>query len=668
MTDITRRTALVVSAAAAATPAVAQTQAAAATQWSLRSPGARTEIQARRNADGSLQYRVLLRRRGRSRAVLDWSTLGIVVQVQNTFEMRTPVISDFSTTEFVSLEHGNGEDAYTMVTGKRRENRARYNSLAINIRHTTTQRLLRLDLRAYDDGVAFRYVLPETHLSFHWMTQEKTEFNVGLGATHWGQAYDFYTMYHPSYETFYDALPSGTATPPTAGTAWGFPSLFETNGAFVLLHESGLDASFHGSHLETEAPNGIYRIAPPRQEEAQGFGANFPAAPLPWIMPWRMMIVSDDIADIVESNLVFHLAHPSRVADTSWIRPGVASWNWLSEHESTLDQAKLRVFIDLASEMGWPYTLIDANWNLSGKNAMEHLVAYANTKNVGLLFWYNSGGRHNIVTEQPRNILDDRARRRQEFARLQELGVRGVKVDFWQSDKQDIIKLYSDLMDDAAEFHLMTDFHGSTIPRGWERTWPNLISMEAVRGAEFYTFSGEQNYGPRAPHQNAIHPFLRNVIGPMDYTPTHFSQFAVPRVTTNAHEAALAVIFESGIQHLSDNAAAYRALPADWRTYLSGLATAWDETHLLSGEIGKDIVLARRNGARWWIAGINGEDRQKTARFDVAALANLSSAAPLVLFDEGANGFGSRRTLSRRGGAVTETMAPFGGFVMIFGA
>jgi hypothetical protein len=186
-----------------------------------------------------------------------------------------------------------------------------------------------------------------------------------------------------------------------------------------------------------EAPNGVYRIAPPTPEEARGFGENFPVSTLPWTMPWRLMIVSDDLADIVESNLVFHLAEPSRIADTSWIKPGIAAWNWLSDHESGRDQTKLRAFIDLAAEMGRPYALIDANWNLSGENAMEALVSYADTKGVGLTFWYNSGGRHNVVTEQPRNLMDDRTRRRAEFARLQALGVRGVKVDFLQSDKQE---------------------------------------------------------------------------------------------------------------------------------------------------------------------------------------------------------------------------------------
>lgn len=666
MTEITRRAALIVSTAATALPGVARAQTSAS-QWSLRSPAQRTEIQARRTPEGGLQYRVNVRRRGRSRQVIGWSDLGIVTQVHNTFELRTPVVSDFSRgLEFIEAANADGEDVYTMSTGKRLQNRARYKGLSLTFREPTSQKLLRLDLRAYDEGAAFRYVMPETHLSHHWMTEEKTTFNVGQGATHWGQPYDFYTMYHPSYETFYEQSPSGTTAPASSGTGWGFPSLFEVDGAYVLIHESGLDETFHGSHLHAEAPNGVYRIVPPMAAESQGFGEIFPAAPLPWTMPWRMFIVSDTLADIAESNLAFHLAHPSRVADTSWIRPGPAAWNWLSEHDSSRDQVKLRSFIDLAAEMGWPYALMDANWNLSGDNALETLTAYAATKNVGLLFWYNSGGRHNIVTEQPRNIMDDRTRRRREFARLQELGVKGVKIDFLQSDKQDIIKLYLDILADAADFHIMVDYHGCTIPRGWERTWPNLISMEAVRGAEFYTFSGEQNYGPRAPRQNAIHPFIRNVIGSMDYTPTHFSQFAVPRITTHAHEAALAVIFESGIQHLSDNVAAYRGLPAEWKRFLSELPTAWDDTKLLAGRPGEAVVIARKSDDRWYVVAINGENEPKTVQFDLSRLDGLAADAQ-VLFDDGSGGFGSRR-FTRSARIAREALQPNGGFVMVFGA
>jgi alpha-glucosidase len=637
---------------------------AAAQSWSLSSPAGRSEVALRMTAEGGVEYRVLLHRGAAApRIVVGWSELGLETAFFDSFPMREPVRSDLGRTlDFTGEARTTGRDTYRLVTGKRRDNDAAYAALALSFRDRETGRLLRIDLRAYDEGVAFRYALPEASPVHHRVTAEQTAFNLGTGARHWGQAYDFHTMYHPSYETLYDDLPSGTATPAEAGTGWAFPSLFDLGGAWVLIHESGLDANYQGSHLAPQAPGGIYRIAPPLAEESMGFGANFPTAPLPWTMPWRMIVVGESLADIVESNLVFHLAPPSRIADTSWIRLGPAAWNWASDHGSGLDQARLRPFIDLAAEMGWPYALIDANWNLSGERAVEDLTAYAAARNVGLLFWYNSGGRHNAVTEQPRNIMDDRARRRAEFARLERLGVRGVKVDFLQSDKQDIVRLYLEILEDAAEFHLLANFHGSTIPRGWQRTWPNLISMEAVRGEEFYSFEGD--YAARAPRQNTIHPFLRNVVGSMDYTPTSFASLGQTRLTTNAHEAALAVLFESGVQHFPGSVASYRALPPDWRAYLAGLPTAWDETRLLAGTPGDHVVLARRHGRTWYVAGINGRDRPLPLAIDLSRLEGIGPRA-LILVDGDDGGFGSRRTSLRRDARLRLALRPYGGFVMI---
>jgi alpha-glucosidase len=637
-----------------------------ADDWSVRSPGGGTDISVRTTPEDGLQYRVRLLAGGRERVAVDWSALGLVTAVYDEEHLDEPLVSDLSQAlRFVSAERTSGDDVYTMLTGKRRTNRAAYTEISLTFKDGETERLLRIDLRAYDDGVAFRYVLPESSPFFHRVLEEKTAFNIGEGGVHWGQPYydDFNPVYTPAYETFYEPVPTGSSTPPERGTDWGFPSLFEIRGAYVLIHETGLDESYQGAHLAPDAPGGVYRIAPPLPEEAQGFGENFPTWTLPWTMPWRLMIVSDNLAGVAESNLVFHLAQPSRVEDTSWIEPGTASWNWLSDHDSAADLDKLRAFIDLAAEMGLSYTLIDTGWNRAGETPMEDLVSYADARDVGLLFWYNSGGRHNVVSLDPRNRLNDRMERRAEFAKLQKLGVRGVKIDFFHGDKQDVIRLYREMLEDAAEFHLLVNFHGCTIPRGWQRTFPNLMTMEAVRGAEFYSFPSEPDYGPRAPVQNTVHPFLRNVIGSMDYTPTHFSRFVAPRITTNAHEIALAVIFESGIVHLSDNVAAYRNLPDTWRKYLGALPTAWGDTRLLSGGPGEHVVLARRSGRTWYIAGINGENAERKVDLDLSLLRGLGDTM-VTLFDDRENGFGARES-ARTGDHIRETMQPYGGFVIV---
>jgi alpha-glucosidase len=641
---------------------------AAAKSWSVKSPHARSEFVVRTTAGGGLEYKVLLHEgRGKAKTAVDWSRLGVVTRYSTDYLQKDWIVSDMTKTiSFLREDKSAGADVYTLVTGKRLKNDDAYKQISLTFKDDETARLLRLDVRAYDQGVAFRYVLPEASLFFHKLVEEKTSFNIGLGGTHWGQPYDFVTMYHPSYETIYSDRPTGTPVGEKDGTGWGFPSLLQKNGVWILLHEAGLDDTFQGSHLEPTAPNGVYTVAPPLADEALGNGLNEPAATLPWTMPWRFMVVGDKLSDIVQSNLVFDLSPPSKIADTSWIKPGLVGWNWWSDHASGTDLAKLKKFIDLSAEMGWPYTLIDANWNKAGAQPMEDLVAYAKSKGVGLIFWYNSGGRHNYVSEEPRNLMDDRMIRRAEFAKLEKLGVKGVKVDFWQSDKQDTIRLYTELMDDAAEFHLLCDFHGSTVQRGWQRTWPNLMSMEAVAGAEFYTFPSDYDYTRLAPRQNTILPFTRNVVGSMDYTPVDFSQQVVKRVTTNAHEAALAVIFESGLQHLSDKLASYLSLPPDWRTYLSHVPTVWDETRLLAGAPGQEVVLARRSGARWYVAGINGEDKTKTVKFDLSKVKGIGAKA-LLLYDDGKGGFASAPWAADKGKSASQTLLPYGGFVLIFG-
>jgi len=640
--------------------------AAAAQNWSVTSPHSRTEFVVRATADDGLEYKVLYYEpHAKAITAVGWSRLGIVTKYSTDYTFKDWIVSDMTkTVSFVREDKSAGADVYTLVTGKRLANNDAYKQVSLTFKDDETARLLRLDVRAYDTGVAFRYGLPESSLQYHKLVAEKTSFDIGPGGTHWGQPYDFVTMYHPSYETIYSDRPTGTPVGEKEGTGWGFPSLFRQHGVWILLHEAGLDDTFQGSHLEPAAPGGVYTIAPPLQDEALGNGLNEPAATLPWTMPWRFMAISDKLADIVESNLVFDLSPPSKIADTSWIKPGLVGWNWWSDHSSGTDLGKLKAFIDLSAQMGWPYTLIDANWNLAGDHPMEDLVAYAKSKGVGLIFWYNSGGRHNYVSEQPRNLMDDRTIRRAEFAKLEKLGVKGVKVDFFQSDKQDIIRLYTEIMDDAAEFHLLCDFHGSTAQRGWQRTWPNLMSMEAVAGAEFYSFGSDVDYTHSAPRQNTILPFTRNVTGSMDYTPVDFSQNFTKRITTNAHEAALAVIFESGLQHLSDKPASYLSLPPDWRTYLSHVPTVWDETRLLVGTPGYEVVLARRSGSHWYVAGINGEDKTKVVKF---SLPKQIGAKALQLYDDGKGGFASAWWTAGKGKTVEQTLLPYGGFAMIFG-
>jgi beta-lactamase superfamily II metal-dependent hydrolase len=314
--------------------------------------------------------------------------------------------------------------------------------------------------------------------------------------------------------------------------------------------------------------------------------------------------------------------------------------------------------------MRWEYALVDANWNAMQTGTIEDVIRHAKEKNVGLLFWYNSGGPHNDVTEAPRDRMTTHEQRVKEFTQLKAWGVKGVKVDFWQSDKQDRIAQYRDLLKDAADFQLMVDFHGSTIPRGWQREFPNLIGMEAVAGAEQYKF--REDYAAKAPWLNTVLPFTRNVAGPMDYTPVTFSDAKYPHVTTNAHELALSVVFDSPIQHFADSAVSYRAQPPEVIAFLREVPAAWDETRVLSGEPGKTIVIARREGAVWYVAGLNGTESPASVKVAVPFLGEGGWSVRSIMDGPG----GGRASVAGSIGGITAAstadmaMSPRGGFVM----
>lgn len=513
------------------------------------------------------------------------------------------------------------DETYTMLHGKRRVCRDHATEQTLTFENPNGARL-ELILRAYDDGVAFRYRFPGESDERHTVTSEATGFHLPKGKI-WAHPYDRATEYTPAYETYWlNGIEVGTASANEAG--WAFPLLFSaSDGAgWVLLTEAGVDGSYCGSRLQQEAPGGVYRMRFPDEGEGNFVGAVNPSWTLPWATPWRMVIVGETPGAIVESTLVTNVSPPSIVDDTSWIKPGRASWSWLSDHDSPQDHDKLRSFIDLAAEMGWEYSLIDANWNIMKNGTIHDLIAHADNKGVGLLLWYNSGGPHNYVTEQPRGTMDQRQVRRHEFRRLRDWGIKGVKVDFFQSDKQNIIQLYHDILKDAADFQIMVNFHGCTLPRGWSRTYPHLMTMEAVRGAECYSF--DRSFTDYAPMHNTVMPFTRNAVGPMDYTPVMFDDNVYKHITTNAHELALSIVFESGWLHFADRVSAYLDLDEVAKQFLKTVPVTWDQTKFVVGEPGQFVVLARRHGDLWYLGGISG---QKTGRTVKVALSFLEANA-----------------------------------------
>ncbi len=392
-------------------------------------------------------------------------------------------------------------------------------------------------------------------------------------------------------------------------------------------------------HLQPEAPGGLYRARLPEADETYGVAPQHASVTLPWVSPWRVIVVGDRAGAIPDSTLVTDLARPSEQPDTSWIKPGVASWSWWSDMSSPNDYARLVPFVDAAAKLGWSYSLIDLGWHqMQGGGDIKKLVDYAAAKNVGLIVWYNSAGRHNQVPDAgPKDLMNDPMLRDAEFARIAALGIKGVKVDFMQSDKQYVIALYHDIIRDAARHKLLINFHGATVPRGWERTYPNLLTMEAVRGGEQYW---DRNFAENAQMFHTIYVFTRNAIGPMDYTPTVLTDPGATNpglqkhLTTNAHELALLVVFQSGIQHVIDPAASLVSQPAFVQDYLTNLPTAWDESRVIAGAPGELAVVARRSGPTWFVAGINGRTAPQAIQVPLAFLG--AGEFSLTLITDGA--------------------------------
>ncbi|MBI5385241.1 MAG: glycoside hydrolase family 97 catalytic domain-containing protein [Verrucomicrobia bacterium] len=553
------------------------------------------------------------------------------------------------------------DESYEMPRGKRRQCRNRAHHLTLSFKNAAGQPL-ELDLRAYDDGVAFRYRLPSGASSAATLEAEATGFALPADAKLWMAPNDKASTYSPAYETYYeDGIAVGT--PAALGVGWEFPVLLRTADArWALITEANVGPNFCGSRLSTTAVHGIYRVTLPDPAEGNRQGSTQPSSTLPWEMPWRVVIVGGSLAGIVESTLVTDVSAPARVKGTSWIKPGRVAWSWWSDNPSPQDGAKQKKFVDLAAAMGWEYVLVDANWDIMDNGNIHDVLRHAKSQGVGVLLWYNSGGPHNVVTEKPRDTLTYQEVRRYELGLLKKWGVKGVKVDFFQSDKQDVIGLYHDILQDAADFHIMVNFHGCTLPRGWERPWPHLMSMEAVRGEECYIF--DPKFPERAPVQNTITPFTRNAVGPMDYTPVALSDNKYPHRTTAAHELALTVVFESGWLHFADKAESYLALPAAPKEFLKQVPVTWDDTRFVAGYPGQFVVLARRKGDTWYLAGVNGQARAHEEHIQPGAWLP-AGRYELARIGDGENpqSFSSETQRFNAGQEFVARMKPYGGFV-----
>ncbi len=540
-------------------------------------------------------------------------------------------------------------ETYDIISGKR-SHCANEGTERVYRLENKDKQVLQVTFQVYDDGVAFRYAIDATGADPEYITDEYTVYSIPEGTRRWMQSYAV------DYEGFFPLATDGQSTDRKKSQVWGYPALVEPQDSlFVLITEAGIRRGHSGSRLTNDANPDKYQIR--TTDEKLAFSGS-------WTSPWRVLMVGS-LADIVESTLVTDVSEPCTLTDTSWIVPGPAAWIYWAHNHGSRDYQIVKEYIDLAARMGWPYNLIDWEWDVMGNGGtMQDAMKYAQEKGVKTFLWYNSGTSWNGPgAPGPLDRLNTKEKRDKEFAWLREMGISGIKVDFFAADGADIMNYYMDILEDAARYQVMINFHGATIPRGWQRTYPNMMTVEGVYGAEWY--NNRPILTDRAAAHNATLPFTRNVVGPMDYTPGTFSDSQHPHITSHGHELALPVVFESALQHMPDRPATYDSLPAEVRQFLSTLPTAWDETKLLSGYPGVEVVIARRKGEVWYIGGLNGTDKSKVLNFTPASLSGIGQT--MTLFKDGADNrsFAIEQNVPLADGKMSIECLPRGGFVAI---
>ena len=553
-------------------------------------------------------------------------------------------------------------DNYELATAKKRRISYSANEQTHTVRNAAGQ-AMDVVFRASNDGVAFRYVVREPKLAVKQFVAEATSFAFDPSSKAWLQpmsvAQTGWSNTNPSYEEHYQRE-IAVGTPSTLGAGWVFPALFRSGDTWVALTEAGMDGSFHASRLASESPGGVYRLAPPAAPEVFTKGALLAEAKGQLVTPWRILTLGS-LKTLVESTLGTDLAAPAIAFDKARIQPGHASWSWaLLKDDATVFEVQKR-FIDFAAEMKWDYTLIDADWDRKiGYEKLRELVQYAAGKKVGVLVWYNSSGAWNKTEYSPKGALLTPAQRAKEFARLRDIGVKGVKVDFFAGDGKSMIAYYVDILNDAARAGLLVNFHGATLPRGWSRTYPNLMTAEAIRGLEFTTF--EQADQDAVAAHAAMLPFARNLFDPMDFTPMVFGDIPkIKRATRNGFELAESVLFLSGIQHFAERPEGMATVPPYVKALLQDLPRSWDEVRFIDGYPGRYAIIARKSGEAWYVAGINADATERSVELDLSFLGERSGT--LVTDGDTERSFTQAAV---KAGKAKISIKPHGGFLAVF--
>ena len=530
---------------------------------------------------------------------------------------------------------------------------------------------VQITFRVSNNDVAFRYTLPrEQGKGSVTVNSERTGFRFPSQTTTFlcpqSDAMIGWKRTKPSYEEEYKAdAPMNERS--GYGHGYTFPCLFKVgDDGWVLLSETGVDSRYCGSRL-SDWDNGVYRIAFPMPEENNGNGTVSPAFSLPGSTPWRTVTVGETLKPIVETTVPWDVVEP-RYTTTHDYKPGRGTWSWILWQDGSINYDDQVRYVDLAAAMGYEYVLIDNWWdNNIGRDRMEQFIKYARSKGVEVFLWYSSSGYWNDIEQSPVNRMDNSIARKQEMRWLQSLGVKGIKVDFFGGDKQETLRLYEEILSDADDHGLMVIFHGCTLPRGWERMYPNYVGSEAVLASENLVFS--QHFCDNEAFNATLHPFIRNAVGCMEFGGVFLNKRlnrsndgGTIRRTTDIFQLATAVLFQNPIQNFALAPNNLTDAPQICLDFMKQVPTTWDETRFIDGYPGRYIVLARRHGNTWYIAAVNATAEPLKLKLDLPVLAGQE----VSLYSDDKK-MQPRSTLQKlkTDGSLQLTVQPQGGAVIV---
>ena len=626
-------------------------QVAAKKVATINSPDKAISVAVELSKTGVATYSVLLD----NALVLGRSDLGLLTKK-----------SDFTNAlSFVSVEEiSEISDRYSLFSGKRTNCYYSANEQVIHFKNSEGKKI-DVIFRVSDNGVAFRYFFPETSKEVVKITREASSFRFMDGTKAFispcAEVHTSWCNTNPSYEEPY-IMGEDAASIKPIGPGYIMPATFQYGDVWMMLAETSVGSTYCGTRVNPDGYN--YKTTFPNiLERKSPLEATYPEAKTPWYTPWRTVTISNGLAGLMESTLETDLAEPTMKGDFSWVKPGRSSWSWIIEKDNSVNYKTSKAYIDYAADMGWEYCLIDADWDTRiGYEKLQELIDYATPKNVGLLIWYNSAGSWNTVQYHPKDKLTFSLNRKAEFERIHKMGIKGVKIDFFCGDGQSMMAYYEDILVDAAKYKLLVNFHGTTHPRGWHRTYPHLVTMESVKGMEFITF--EQRGADVQPQHTCVLPFTRNVNAPMDFTPTNLTDLPnINRRTSSAYELALSVVFQSGVQHFATTPKGMSEVPAYVKAFMTNIPGQWDDVKFIDGYPGEYVIIARKAGDKWYIGGINGTKEAKEVEISLPFLEGKVAAE---MISDGVNNrsFSTSDLSLKKNKKIKLTMAPVGGFVI----